>query len=109
MNITPSQILLSLLIFFVVYRSFIAYKRQNLSEGFFFLWGIFWLGVLILIFQQNLVSDIAHRLGISRGVDLVIYISLIALFYLIYKLMVLINELERKITKMVRKSALREA
>lgn len=105
--ITPSQILLSTLIIFVITRTFIAYKKGSLSGGFTFLWIIFWLGGLFLIWQQQLAIEIAHRLGISRGVDLVIYVSLIIIFYLIYRLMVWMNEIDRKITELVRKIALK--
>ncbi len=103
-----SQLLLSFLITFIIFRTYIAYKKQNLSEGFVFIWGAFWIGILVLIFKKDLVSEIAHKLGISRGVDLVIYFSLIATFYMIYRILVLIDGLDRKITELVRKIALKD-
>lgn len=106
MKITLSQLLLSILILFVLWRTYAAYKKRNLSETFIFVWGIFWLGVLILVFKQDLVSRVATTLGISRGVDLVIYVSLIVIFFLIYKILILIDDLNSKITQMVRKNAI---
>lgn len=106
MNITLSQLLLSILILFVLWRTYSAYKKRNLSETFIFIWGIFWLGVLVLVFQQGLVSKVANALGISRGVDLVIYISLIVIFFMLYKILVLIDDLNSKITQLVRKNAI---
>jgi len=44
-------------------------------------------------------------LGIGRGVDLAIYVSVICLFYLVYKLFIKIQSLERQITLLVRKLA----
>ncbi len=107
--ITPSQLLLASIILFVIWRTHAAYKKKNLSESFVAVWTIFWLGVLILVFKQDLVSQAAHSLGVSRGVDLVIYISLIVIFYFVYKILVLINDLDGKITQIIRKIAINEA
>lgn len=107
--ITFSQLLLSVIILFIIFKTVDAYRKRMLSATFFVVWLLFWITGLILIFQQDLVISIAHRLGISRGVDLVIYLSLITLFYLIYRIMVWLNEINRKITELVREIALREA
>ena len=104
--IAGSQVLLSIIILFVLWRSYVAYKRKNLSDSFFVVWAIFWSGVLVLIFQQDLVSQVAYMLGISRGVDLVIYISLIIIFFIFYRVLVLLNEVDQKVTKIVRKLAI---
>ena len=107
--ITTSQIFLSAIILFVIYRTVIAYKRKNLSRSFVSIWVTLWLVGLVAIFQQDLIIEIAHRIGISRGVDLVIYICLIVIFYLIYRLLVQIKELEKKITDLISKLALDES
>lgn len=107
--ISSSQILLSLIIIFVIFKTIAAYKKKNLSLGFVLIWIIFWITGLITIFQQNLVIQLAHTLGISRGVDLVIYISLIAVFYMIYRILVRIEDLEREITQVVRKITLKRS
>ena len=105
---TPSQILLSTIIIFIIFRTLIAYRKRNFSIGFTLLWVIFWFFGLIIIYEQNFVILLAKSVGISRGVDLVIYFSLILIFYLIYKLFIKIDDLERTITKLVRKIAINE-
>lgn len=105
---SPSQILLSTLILFILLRTINAYKKRDLSLGFSLIWIIFWLFGLFLIFEQNFVISLAKSLGISRGVDLVIYLSLIFIFYMIYRLLVKIEELERTITQIVRNITLKE-
>lgn len=106
---TPSQLLLTAIILFVMLRSYQAYKKKNLSERFILVWTGFWIGVLVLIYQKDFVSRLANSLGISRGVDLIIYLSLIVLFFLIYKIFILINIYDEKLTQLVRKNALKEA
>jgi len=107
--ITPSQILLSAIIIFIIVRTLAAYKKGSLSPFFSFAWIIFWVFGLVLIFQQEFTITVANRLGISRGVDLVIYISLILVFYMIYRLLAKIENLERSITQIVRKTAIKDA
>lgn len=49
---------------------------------------------------------IASKLGVGRGVDVVIYVSLMVLFYVVFRLFIKIEEVEREITTLVRKLAI---
>ena len=104
--ITPSQVILTIFILFVILRTLSAMRAKNPSTHFVTVWLVFWIGVFILIFQQDFVNFVAHSLGISRGVDLIIYISLIITFYMIFRISIKLEELERAITKIVRKISL---
>lgn len=105
---TASQILLASIITFIIARTIVAYKKNNLSSGFTLIWILFWLAGLTLIFHQEFAIGLAEKLSISRGVDLIIYLSLIFIFYMLYRLLVKLSELERQITKIIRKIALKE-
>lgn len=104
---TASQLLLSTLILLIIVRTIIVYKRGSFSKNFLVIWLCLWTSVIVLIFQQELVIQIAHEVGISRGVDLVIYISLIVIFYLIYQMMIWFYDIDRKITELARKITLK--
>jgi hypothetical protein len=45
---------------------------------------------------------------VGRGVDLVIYISVLILFYLIFRTLVRLDKIEKDITKIVREVALKD-
>lgn len=104
---TISQALLSTIILFIVYKTFISFQKGNLSKNFTLTWLLLWGGVLFFIFEQNTLIKIAHLVGISRGVDLIIYLSIILLFYLIYRIFYNLNEINQKLTKIIREDALR--
>lgn len=104
---TISQALLSTIIIFIIYKTVISFKKGNLSKNFTLTWLLLWGGVLFFIFEQNTLIKIAHLVGISRGVDLVIYISIILLFYLIYRIFYNLNKINQKMTKIIREDALR--
>jgi len=103
---TISQAFLSTIIIFIIYKTIISFKKGNLSKNFTLTWLLLWVGVLFFIIEQNTLIRIAHLIGISRGVDLVIYLSIILLFYLIYRIFYSLNEINQKITKIIREQAL---
>lgn len=100
-----SQIILSIIVVFILIKTFISYRRKQMSSSFSVVWCLFWCVVLFVIYYPGFLSGIASLLSIGRGVDLAIYVSVICLFYLIYKLFIKIQKIERQITLLVRKIA----
>lgn len=100
-----SQLLLSTIIIFIIYKTVLSFKRGNLSRNFTSVWLLLWISVLFFIFEQNTLIRVAHFLGISRGVDLVIYLAVILTFYLIYKIFYFLNQINQKITEIIREIA----
>jgi len=49
---------------------------------------------------------VANYLGIGRGTDLILYISLAVIFFILFRLHVKIESIGRDITKVVRKDSL---
>ncbi|MBI3559330.1 DUF2304 domain-containing protein, partial [Candidatus Gottesmanbacteria bacterium] len=52
-------------------------------------------------------TKIANFLGIGRGVDLILYASIATLFYLVFRIYILMEDLRHQITEVVRKIALK--
>ncbi len=52
---------------------------------------------------------LAHLLGIGRGADMVMYLGLILIFYLLFKVYVRLEQMDREITQIVRAVTLWEA
>lgn len=102
---STSQLLLSTIIIFIIYKTVLSFKRGNLSRNFTSVWLLLWSAVLFFIFEQNTLIKVAHFLGISRGVDLVIYLAVIITFYLIYKIFSTLNQINQKITEIIREIA----
>jgi len=102
-----SQVILSVIILFILLKTWNSYKLKQLSTSFFILWILLWFIGLFVIFYPGFLSKIANLLKIGRGVDLAIYVSVICLFYLIYKLFIKIQKIERQITLLVRKIAVK--
>jgi len=100
-----SQIILSIVILFILSKTWYSYKTKQLSTSFFILWVLLWLIGLSAIYYPGLLSKVASLLNIGRGVDFALYVSIILLFYLVYKINIKIGKINRDITKIVRKIA----
>ncbi|EHP89187.1 DUF2304 domain-containing protein [Methanotorris formicicus] len=81
-------------------------RNMGLDEGIFWLF-VWILVVVVLVFPQTL-SCLAGVLGVGRGVDAIIYLSIVVLFYLIYRMYARMEHLEREITKVVREVAIKD-
>jgi len=93
---------------FAVYSVIGKWKKSALSKAATFFWLLFWLGGLVVVLWPNFVQRLADELSIGRGSDLVVYISMIVVFYLIFRLHVQIEKQNRTITKLAKKMALYE-
>lgn len=64
---------------------------------------------IVFVLVPDLTTVIARRLGVGRGTDLLLYVSLIAGVHVVLHLYRRTRELERRITEQIRASALRDA
>ena len=71
-------------------------------------WILFWLFVDGVVLFPNSTTVLANKLGIGRGVDLVVYVSVLMIFFVLFRLNVKIEGINRQITKIVRKNAVDE-
>ena len=85
-------------------------QKQNNKITFlaFIFWFFLWLGIAFLFYLPETTSYLATLLGVGRGVDLALYISIILIFYLLFKVFVRLNKIDREITKIVREQAIKD-
>ena len=93
---------------FAVSRALLRAKDKKIGLGELFFWLAIWTGLIFVVFFPDFTTYIASLLGIGRGVDVVIYMSIALLFYMIFRLYVKIDEMEKEITKLVREIALKK-
>ncbi len=71
-------------------------------------WTILWSLALVIVLRPQTSSAIANLVGVGRGSDLALYVSVLALFFLVFHLHVLHDRSERTITELIRREALRQ-
>jgi small membrane protein len=107
MEIEMIQIIILLFSLFALSRVFINIRNGNLERLESIFWTLFWVVAIFATAFPELIVNIANLLGVDRGVDLVIYGSIIALAYMIFRLYAQITSMEKKITKIVRTIAIK--
>jgi len=85
------------------------YRSQKISLHSFLIWALFWIGVVLVALRPSATDEIAELVGVERGADLIVYLSIVFLFYAVYRLLGRMEEQRREITKLTREIAVREA
>lgn len=102
-----TQVLFTLFVLFAISRALLRFKEGKISFLALLGWVSLWIWVEIIIWIPGVTTHIAKIIGIGRGADLIIYGSIITLFYLIFRIYVKLEDIERQITQLARKFALR--
>ena len=91
---------------FAISRAFLRWRESKIKLGELIFWGMIWVVAMVFALFPNsmdLLSDVA---GFKRGMDLVIVMSIIVMFYLVFRLYVKLDENTVDITKLVREIAI---
>lgn len=71
-------------------------------------WSALWVVAGAVILLPQTTTTVANFFGVGRGVDFVLYASVVTLFFLVFKIFLSLDRLERRLTDVVRKDALKE-
>ena len=102
------QILLIIFFLFAIVKVVGRWRAGGLTAGGLVGWLVFWLAAGVVVLLPNSTAYFAKIAGIGRGADLVVYVALAAVFFIIFKLMVKIELLNKDITKLTRQMTLSE-
>ncbi|HBF66980.1 MAG TPA: DUF2304 domain-containing protein [Candidatus Magasanikbacteria bacterium] len=102
------QIILIIFIIFALSRVVIRAQKKEIRIGESLGWVVFWLLAGAAVLWPGGTVVLANTLGVGRGSDLIFYVSLALLFYMMFRIFVRLERLERNITKVVRDRALKD-
>jgi hypothetical protein len=105
---TAIQIVLIAFAVFAMSRVVLRFRKGGLPLVHLVTWFLFWSAVIVAVLRPATTSAVARWVRVGRGTDLVMYLSVMALFYVVFRLFGKIEELERQITRVVRAAALKE-
>ena len=96
------QGLMFLLFSWVAYRLF----RKSASLFDFGFVSVVYAVFILVLFYPNVLARLSKMLGITRGVDLFMYVSIFLLFAIIIKLLLMADKNRQDISKLNRKMAI---
>ena len=103
------QFIIILFSLFAISRLRSKLKVKEIDAKEFYLWLLFWAVIIIATLWFRKTDIIAKFFGVEKGADLAVYISILFLFYLLFKLIVKIKKIERDITKIIREIAIKNS
>jgi len=102
------QLVFILFSLFVISQAFRRRKHGLLSTPGMLFWVVLWLSAIGSVLYPDITQVIASYFGIGRGTDFVVYSAFAIMFFVLFRLHIKIESLQRDITKIVRKDALEE-
>lgn len=85
------------------------FRSHEVTRASLMVWLTIWSAVAVVAIVPNSTAQIAKIVGVGRGVDVVMYASLIILFFLVFRCLVMLEKMRREITVLVREIALQSA
>lgn len=102
------QIIALALIAIFIWRLIAQKKSKKIGQNEFIFWLSFWiLGTVAIIFIRQ-IDNLVGLLGFSSGINFLLYLTVIILFYLVFKLRLALAKMDSNLTVIVRKLALME-
>lgn len=98
------QILIVLFSLVAIISILLRRQKDSLGVRATAFWILFWFAVDIVVLFPNSTTILANTLGIGRGSDLILYLSILVIFLLLFRLNVKIEHMNRDVTKVVRKN-----
>ena len=103
------QIILVIFFLFALFKVLRRFRSGGLKTKEAFVWVIFWTLAMVVVVIPSYTTVLAKVLGVGRGVDAVMYLAVALLFFLIFKIFVHLEKMERHITELVRRDTLSQA
>ncbi len=103
--IEPIQVILILFVLFALSRAWLQFQEGRIKKIELMGWIILWLIAIVVIALPNTAGYLSNELGIGRPVDLIVYVAIVLLFYLNFRIYIALDGVEQKITKVVREVA----
>ena len=102
------QILISMLALVALWGVGQRFKRGALSRIGVVVWLMIWIAAIIAVWNPWITNRVAGFLGVGRGADAVLYVSVVALFYALFRLHGRLENLEHQLSELVKKIALKD-
>lgn len=103
---TPIQVIAILFSLFALSRAFLRLKEGRITNKEFAFWAFIWIAIIAVSLMPQLTFVLSGAVGIERGIDLAVYTSVMLLFYLSFRVLVRMDEIEKQITQVTKHIAL---
>ncbi len=92
----------------ILYNIFIKFRKKEITFAWFSFWFLLWAGIIGLVSHAYIADRIASFIGLGtgRGVELALFLAILIVLYLMFRLYLKINQIESQISEIVKHIAL---
>lgn len=101
------QIVAIIFALWMIYFTFLHFRRKEFKRVEFLFWQILWIGLIIIVIFPKSVEFILKTFSITRTFDLVVIVGIVILFGITFRSYVVIRRLEKRVEEFTRKEALK--
>lgn len=94
---------------FGFWRTLIQYRDNKVSKHWLLLWNLAWLTMIAVALFPQSTDKLASLIGVGRGADLIVYISIIFFLYMLSRILTTQEKLRKEITDLTREIAIDNA
>ena len=100
------QIVLVIFFAFALFKVWMRLKVGEMTLLSAMWWSVLWIVAAMFVLQPALAVQLAKVLGVGRGVDAVLYLAVVGLFFMMFRVLVRLEKIEKNLTRLVRTNAL---
>ncbi|MFA4930457.1 MAG: DUF2304 domain-containing protein [Patescibacteria group bacterium] len=100
------QIIAILFSFWMIYFSYLHFRRGEFKKTEFIFWQLLWVGLIVIVIFPKSVNFILKTFSITRTFDLVVVVAMIILFGVTFRNYVIVRRIEKRTEDFIRQSAL---
>lgn len=109
MMLTPYQIVVPILAFFAISYAWNLTIRQRKTIWESCLWTLFWGGLAVIAVEPGFLTYLSVITGIKSQTNAVLVTLIGILFFIVFYMVIRLEELEQRLTRVIRALALRDA
>lgn len=95
------QLITVIFVAFAGSRVILRFHDKAIGYGSFFFWSGIWAAVLLVVFNPDIADRTADILSLQRGADAMFFFAIILVFYLIFRLYIKLDALDRDLSRLV--------
>lgn len=107
--LTPYQIIVPVLSLLAILYAWNLARRQKKTVWEALLWTVFWAAIAVVALNPSLVSYLTLVTGIKSQENAIVFTSIGILFFMMFYMVIRLEELQQRQAKMIRALALRDA
>jgi hypothetical protein len=83
------------------------FKKKRIGVKSLVFWALIWVAVAVVAVLPYVTAPLAKILGIGRGIDVVVYFSILSIFFILFKIISKLTKIDKDITEIVQHLSLK--